>query len=69
MTYPPRPHVETDPAKIEALVRSRSFAHLFTADAEMGVTRIPFAIDEGEVRGLRAHLALTLTRMVAPSAR
>ncbi|MCB2097234.1 MAG: FMN-binding negative transcriptional regulator [Parvularculaceae bacterium] len=61
ITYPPRPHVETDPAKIEALVRSRPFAHFFTADAEMSVTRIPFAIDadEGGVRGLRAHRALS----------
>lgn len=58
MNYPPRPHVETDSAKIEALVRSRPFAHFFTAGSGMCVTRIPFAIDADEdgVRGLRAHL-------------
>lgn len=58
MAYPPKPHLETDPAKIEALVRSRPFAHFFTAGASMRVTRIPFAIDAeaGEVRRLRAHL-------------
>jgi transcriptional regulator len=58
MAYPPRPHLESDPAKIEALVRSRPFAHFFTAGGGMRVTRIPFAIDadEGGLRRLRAHL-------------
>lgn len=58
MTYPPTPHLETDPAKVEALIRGRPFAHFFTATGGMRVTRIPFAIDveAGAVRRLRAHL-------------
>ncbi len=61
MAYPPKPHLETDPAKIVALVRSRPFAHFFTAGAGLRVTRIPFAaeIENGEIKRLRAHLQAT----------
>lgn len=56
--YPPPLHREQDPAKIAALVRSRPFAHFFTAHQGLRVTRIPFAADfeSGELRRLRGHL-------------
>ena len=59
MVYPPRPHRERDPAKIEGLIRAFPFAHFFTGKkAGLCVTRIPFALDveAGEVRRLRAHM-------------
>lgn len=59
MVYPPRPHQEHDPARIEGLIRDFPFAHLFTGEKEkLQVTRVPFALDvaDGEACRLRAHL-------------
>ncbi len=58
MTYPPAPHLERDPARIEALVRARAFAQFFTASAGLRVTRLPFAADfeAGEAIRLRGHM-------------
>lgn len=59
MVYPPQPHRERDPERIEALARAFPFAHFFTAvGGEQRVTRLPFAIDteDGEIRRLRAHM-------------
>ncbi|MEO1242711.1 MAG: FMN-binding negative transcriptional regulator [Pseudomonadota bacterium] len=59
MAYPPRPHQEHDPAKIEGLIRAFPFAHFFTSETgAQQVTRIPFAldVDAGGVCRLRAHM-------------
>lgn len=59
MVYPPRPHQEHDPAKIEGLIRAFPFAHFFTGEnGALRVTRLPFAVnvEAGEVRRLRAHM-------------
>ena len=56
--YPPPLHREDDPARIAVLVRTRPFAHFFTAHGGLRVTRIPFAADfeDGRLRRLRGHL-------------
>lgn len=56
--YPPPLHREDDPAKIATLIRTRPFAHFFTAHGGLRVTRVPFAADfeDGRLRRLRAHL-------------
>ena len=56
--YPPPLQREDDPAKIAALIRTRPFAHFFTAHGGLRVTRIPFAADfeDGRLRRLRAHV-------------
>jgi transcriptional regulator len=56
--YPPPLHREQDPSKVEALIRTRPFAHFITAHQGLRVTRIPFAADfeANELRRLRAHL-------------
>ena len=59
MAYPPRPHQEHDPEKIEALIRTFPFAHFFTGEqGALRVTRLPFAadIDGDEITSLRAHM-------------
>ena len=59
MAYPPRPHQEHDPAKIEGLIRAFPFAHMFTGEqGALRVTRLPFAVDvnAGEIAHLRAHM-------------
>ena len=59
MAYPPKPHQEHDPAKIEGLIRAFPFAHFFTGEKDaLRVTRIPFALsaEDGEVCRLRAHM-------------
>lgn len=56
--YPPPLHRESDPARIAALIRTRPFAHFFTAHRGLRVTRIPFAADfeADALRALRGHL-------------
>jgi len=59
MAYPPKPNLEHDQGKIEALIRSYPFAHLFTSkDGAHDVTRLPFVLDieGGKLVRLRAHM-------------
>lgn len=59
MTYPPKPHVEHDGARIAALISAYPFAHIFSGTGpDQRVTRLPFVHDTiGEGFGrLRAHM-------------
>ena len=59
MKYPPKPHQENAPDKIEALMRNYPFAHLFSTNHQRhNVTRLPFILDtqNGTPQRLRAHM-------------
>jgi len=59
MSYPPKPHVEHDSARIDALIKAYPFAHIFSGTGtNQRVTRLPFVHDKEDAGfgRLRAHM-------------